>query len=120
MSSNKQRFESFVAEVAVAEHLIVRHGAADGTCTLATAATDALLGAADGLAKAIGEMVDVHVGEVGEVRLGAGVTRGAALTANGSSKAIATTTVGHRIIGFALMSGSTDDVIRYRVAPGVY
>lgn len=120
MGTNKQRFESYVAQAAVDAHLIVRHGTADGTCALATAATDALIGAADSLAKAIGEMVDVHVGDIGEVRLGAGVTRGAALTANAASKAIATTTTGNRIIGYAEQSGAADDVIRYRVAPGVY
>lgn len=115
--SNKQQFESYVAQAAVDAHLIVRLGTADGTCTLATAASDALLGAADSLPKAIGEMVDVHVGRFGEVRLGGAVTRGAALTANAASKAISTTTQGNRIIGFAEQSGNTDDVIRYRVAP---
>ena len=119
MASNKQRFESYQAQGAVDKHLIVKHGTADGTCVLATAATDALLGAADSLPKVTGEMVDVHIGEIGEVRLGAAVTRGAALTANAASKAISTTTAGNRIIGFAEQSGALDDVIRYRVAPGV-
>jgi hypothetical protein len=118
--SNKQRFESYQAQAAVDPHLIVKHGTADGTCALATAAADALIGAADSLGKAIGEMVDVHVGEIGEVRAGGVITRGAALTTNASSKAIATTTAGNRIIGFAEQSGAVDDVIRYRVAPGVY
>lgn len=120
MSANKQSFESYKAEAAVDAFLIVKHGTADGTCTLATAAADALIGAADSLAKSIGEMVDVHVGEIGEVRAGGVITRGAALTANAASKAIATTTAGNRIIGFAEQSGAADDVIRYRVAPGVY
>lgn len=115
---NKQRFESYVAELAVAAGLIVRYGAADGACNLATAATDALIGAADSLAKATGEMVDVHIGEIGEVRLGGTVVRGAALTANAASKAISTTTTGNRIIGYAEQSGVLDDVIRYRVSPG--
>ena len=116
--SNKIRFESYVAEAAVAANLIVRYGAADGGCTVATAATDALIGAADGLAKTTGEMVDVAIGEIGEVRLGGTVTRGAWLTANASSKAIATTTTGHQVIGRAEQAGVADDVIRYRVAPG--
>jgi hypothetical protein len=116
--SNKQRFESYIGQVAVAAGLIVRHGSADGTCTLATAATDALIGAADGLDKAIGEMVDVHIGEIGEVRLGGTVVRGAALTANASSLAISTTTTGNRVIGYAEQSGAVNEVIRYRVAPG--
>lgn len=118
MSTNKQQFESYLAQAAVAAGLIVRYGTADGTCTLATAATDALIGAADSLDKAIGEMVDVHVGAYGDVRLGGTVTRGAALTANASSQAIATTTTGNRIIGYAEQSGASGDVIRYRVAPG--
>ena len=116
--SNKQRFESYRGAVAVAANLIVKYGSADGECTLATAATDALIGAADGLDKATGEMVDVHIGEIGEVRLGGSVTRGAALTANAASKAVATTTTGNRLIGYAEQSGAADDVIRYRVAPG--
>lgn len=117
--TNKVRHESYVGQVAVAANLIVKHGTADGSCTLATAATDALIGAADGLDKAIGELVDVASGDFGDVRLGASVTRGAPLTANASSKAISTTTTGNRIIGFAEQSGAADDVIRYRVAPGV-
>lgn len=116
--SNKQRFENYLADAAVGANLIVKYGAADGSCALATAATDALLGVSDGLAKLTGEMVDVHIGEIGEVRLGGTVTRGAALTANGSSKAISTTTVGNRIIGFAEQSGVLDDIVRYQRAPG--
>ncbi|MCU0918761.1 MAG: DUF2190 family protein [Burkholderiaceae bacterium] len=118
MSSNKQQFENYKAEAAVAAHLIVKYGTADGTCTLASAATDALIGAADALAKATGEMVDVHVGRIGEVRLGGNVTRGALLTSDANAKAVATTTAGNRIIGQAEQSGAADDVIRYRVAPG--
>lgn len=112
-------FRSYEAEAAVAKHLIVKHGTADGTCTLASAATDALIGAADSLDKAIGEMVDVQLGEIGLVRLGGTVVRGAALTANASAKAISTTTVGNRIIGFAEVSGAADDIVPFRVAPGV-
>jgi hypothetical protein len=118
--SNTIRHHSYLAEVAVGAFLIVRHGTADGACTLATAATDAILGASDALPKAVGEMVDVAIGEFGEVTTGAAVTRGAALTANAASKAVPTTTAGNRIIGFAEQSAAgADQVIRYRVAPGV-
>jgi hypothetical protein len=116
--SNKIRHESYVAEAAVAANLIVRYGSADGACTQATAATDALIGAADSLDKAANEMVDVAIGEFGEVRLGGTVTRGAWLTANAVGRAIATTTTGHQVIGRAEQAGVADDVIRYRVAPG--
>jgi len=121
--TNKTRYESYKAEAAIAGGLIVKHGTADGTCALATAATDLLIGATEAAPntdRAIGEMAEVHVGEFGEVRLGAGVTRGAALTANAASKAITTTTAGNRIIGYAEQSGALDDLIKFRVAPGVY
>jgi hypothetical protein len=107
-----------VHESCVAAYLIVRYGNTDGACTLATAATDALIGAADSLDKVTGEMVAVAIGRFGEVRLGAAVVRGVALTANAASKAIGTVTAGNRIIGYAEQSGALDDVIRYRVSPG--
>lgn len=112
-------FRSYVAQAAVAAYLIVKHGTADQTCALATAATDALIGAADGLDRASGEPVDVQVGAFGLVRLGGTVTRGAALTADAASKAVATTTAGNSYIGFAEQSGVVDDVIQFRVAPGL-
>lgn len=119
--TNKTRFESYLAQAITAGGLILKHGTADGTAALATAATDALLGAADimadGSSKAVGDMVDVHVGEFGYVVAGAAVTPGDRLTANASSKAIATVTVGNRVIGFAEQSGAADDVIKFRVAP---
>lgn len=119
--TNKIRFESYVAQAITAGGLILKHGTADGTAALATAATDALLGAADvmpdGSSKAVGEMVDVHIGEFGYVTAGGNVTRGDRLTADAASKAIATTTVGNRVIGFAEQSGVANDVIKFRVAP---
>lgn len=112
----------YLCQAAVAAGLIVKHGTADGTCALATAATDALLGAANaapGEDKAINEMADVYVGIFGEVRAGGVITRGDRLTANAASKAIATTTQGNVYFGIAEESGVADDVIKYRVALGV-
>lgn len=112
---NPIRHQSYLAQAAVAAYLVVKYGNADFTCTPATAATDAIIGAADSLPKAVGEMADVAVGEFGEVRLGGAVTRGAWLTANAASKAVATTTAGNVVFGQAEASGALDDVIRYRV-----
>lgn len=118
MSGNSTRHQAYLAQAICLAYLIVKPGNADGTCVPATAATEPLLGAADSLDKASGEMVDVAVGEFGEVRLGGTVTRGAWLTSNASARAIATTTAGNQVIGRAEQSGVDGDVIRYRVAPG--
>ena len=112
-------FRGYTAEAAVAGHLIVKPGTADGTCTLATAATDLLLGTADKLDKTVGEVVDVAMEPLAKVVLGGTVVRGQALTTNAAAKAVATTTAGNRIIGFAETSGVADDVITYLRAPGV-
>lgn len=110
-------FRSYRADVAVAGFLICKPGTA-GAVTLSTAATDKHIGAADSLDKAIGEMVDVGVGHIHEVRLGGTVAAGDALTSNASSKAITTTTTGNRIIGYAETAGVLDDVITYHRALG--
>ena len=112
-------YRSHTAEAAVEGYRIVKPGTADRSVVKAAAATDALIGTSDSLDKAIGEQVDVSVSPIGEVRLGGTVTRGAALTSDANGKAIATTTTGNRIIGFAEVSGVLDDVITYVRAPGI-
>lgn len=111
-----QRFRSYTAQAAIDPFLIVKPGTADGTVTLAAAATDLLIGTSDGLAKAIGESVDVATGDLHEVRLGGTVTRGQPLTANASGKAVVAAPgagANVRIIGFADASGVAEDVITY-------
>jgi hypothetical protein len=109
-------------EAAVEGYRIVKFGAADDTCTKATAATDLLIGTSDSLDKATGELVDIGVGHVHDVRLGGAVTRGQPLTSDANAKAIAAAPAAGsnvRIIGFAAQSGVADDVIRYHFAPSV-
>lgn len=113
-------FRSYKAEAPVEGFRIVKAGATDMSATKATGATDALLGTSDSLDKSVGEMVDVYASPLGEVRLGASVVRGAPLTSDANAKAVAATTAGQRLIGFAEVSGVADDVITYLRAPGVY
>jgi hypothetical protein len=112
-------FRSYKAEAAVIGYRILKYGSADLTCVQSTGPTDLNIGTSDSLDKATNEMVDCQVGDVGEVRLGGAVTRGQALTADANGKAVATTTVGHRCIGFAEQSGVLDDVITYIRSPHV-
>lgn len=111
-------FRSLLAEGAVELHCIVKPGAAGGVVK-AAAATDKLLGTSDSLDHATGDLVDVAIGPVPLVRLGGTVAAGDALTSDANGKAIATTTTGDRIIGFAEIAGVADDIITYLRAPGV-
>ncbi len=109
-------FKSLKAQGAVGKFLILKPGTADFTAVVASAATDLLIGTADGLDKADGEMVDMDVRPVAEVKLGAAVTRGQRLTANAAGKAIAAAPAAGanvQLIGIALKSGAADDVIPY-------
>ena len=112
-------FRGRVAEAAVSGYLIVKAGTAAMSCVPAAAATDKLLGTSDELDHVTGEMVDLAMGSVPKVRLGGTVAAGDALTSDANGKAIATTTAGNRLIGFAEIAGVSGDVITYQRALGV-
>lgn len=115
-------FKSQVAQAAVAAFLIVRPGTADNTVVPAAAATDLIIGTADGLDKAVGEIVDLDLRPIAEVRLGGNVTRGQPITSNAAGKGVVAAPAAGanvRIIGFAMRSGAAEDVIPYLRAPGV-
>lgn len=115
-------FKSLKASGAVSAFLIAKLGALDGTVAVASAATDLLIGTSDSLDKADGEMVDLDLRPIAEVKLGGAVTRGQPLTSDASAKAVAAAPAAGsnvRIIGFALKSGAANDVIPYLRAPGV-
>lgn len=115
--------KSFRASAAVAAFLIVK-ASGDKTIAPATAATDLLMGTGGSLGADSGDMCDIVFGGVDEVRCGGNVSFGQPLTANNVSKAVAVTAAPAagtvvRIIGYALADGAADDIIPYRVAPGV-
>lgn len=113
---------SRVAALAVAPYIIVKHAdpAVDTSVAPAAGPTDLLAGTSNKLgADKAGDMVDLCRAGIGEVQLGAAVQAGDALTSDANGKAIATTTAGHRIIGFASEPGTADEIIEYTVAPGV-
>lgn len=113
------RYRNHAAQAIVEGFRIVKPGTADMTVIKSTGPTDFNIGTSDALDKAIGEQVDVSVGDIHEVRLGGTVVRGASLTADANAKAVSTTTTGHRCIGFAEVSGVLDDVITYIRSPHV-
>jgi hypothetical protein len=120
--SMTRNHQGFTTTAAVAAFLLVQHGAADDSCTLATGPTQSIIGANDNVAKDIGEIVDTPAFGVHEVALGASVTRGQELTADATSRAVPCAPgagVNHYYFGFALQSGVVGDRIRYQVARGL-
>lgn len=102
------------ADYSAKQYYIVKLSA-DDTVTLASAATDALVGVILNKPKA-GEAVELFGrwgGGTGKVICGGSVTRLAFLTTDSAGKAVATTTVGDEVIGRALQAGDAGDIIEF-------
>jgi hypothetical protein len=110
---------SRLAAAVIGAYLIVKAGAGTNDAVISTAATDRHLGTADELDTPLGEMVDISIAPISNVRLGGTVAAGDLLTADANGRAIATTTPGHRYIGIAEQAGVANDVISYLRAPGL-
>lgn len=110
--------KTFYADGAIGKRLIVKAGSADNKCAVAAAAADLSIGVADSLgADAAGDPVDVIMGGIAEVILGGAVTRGQALTADASGKAVVAA-AGNRTIGVAMQSGVADDIGSVLISQG--
>lgn len=122
---NPLTVKSMVAEAAVLPNRVVKFGTSDGNVVQAAAATDALVGVADGLGQATaGSRVDVVMSGIAEAEAGAAITRGALLTTDASGRVIAATAAGGsnvRIIGAALVSaGAAGEIINIQVGQGSF
>lgn len=114
---------SYAASAIVAAYRIVRFSepATTSRIAAASAANQPLIGTTGKFgATAVGDMVDVHRAGLNPVQLGGVVGAGDWLTSDANGKAIATTTVGHHVIGRAEQPGVADDIIDYFAAPGVF
>lgn len=116
----------FLAGGTVNAKTIVKIGAADETVIVAAAATDKVLGVAclpDGGSAASGDRLDVAVGGIYEVIAGGTVARGDLLTSDASGKAVTAAPVAgtnNYVIGRALMSGVSNDVIAVLLIPSSF
>ena len=110
-------YKNFEAEGEIGPYVIVTHGTADYAVKAATGATVALVGTTDELGKLSNGRVDVCTGGIPEVALG-GTVAGDPLTSDASGKAVKATAAGNRILGFALVSGASGDIIPYQYSLG--
>ena len=111
-------YKNFEAEGEIGPYVIVTHGTADYAVKAATGATVALVGTTDELGKLSNGRVDVCTGGIPEVALGGTVAAGDPLTSDASGKAVKATAAGNHILGFALVSGASGDIIPYQYSLG--
>jgi hypothetical protein len=101
---------NYTSGAAVAANRIVKL-ASDTTVTQGAAAADALIGVTNELAAtASGQSLDIVMGGVAEIEAGGSITRGALITSDTVGRAV-TATEDNRVIGVALKSASTSDII---------
>ncbi len=120
--------KSYLGSGAIAANSIVKFGAADDTMSPAAAATDLLVGisnelglSADDVSK--GNMVDIVLEEIAELKLGGTVTRGQKLTSDASGYGVAAAPVAGsnvHIIAIALRSGVAGDIIPVLIEQSVF
>ena len=93
---------------------IAKFGSDDDTLSVATAATESLVGIFQHITANAGDEVRVALAGISRVVLGGSVTRGDNLTTDGNAKAVSIGAVAgtnYNSIGRALASGSSGDII---------
>jgi len=112
---------AYKAEVAISKYHLVKPGSTEGTATIASSATDALLGVTTDIDANAGETVDVAYSDIGLVQAGGTIAAGDPLTsdANGAAvKAAPAAGANNRIVGFAKNAGVAGDIINVFISPG--
>ena len=102
--------------------LVKPSGVNDGEVVPAAAATDSIIGVAQNVDVLNGQTVDVIHDDTANVLLGGTVAFGDPITSNASGqgmKAAPAAGTNNRIIGFAMTSGVSGDIIPVLVQPGV-
>lgn len=98
-----------VAEAAIGEYLILKNGTADGNILVADDPDELLIGISTEIPSELGEHTDAIRGGIAPVIYGGTVAAGAMLTSDATGRAIATTTAGNWVVGFAEVSGVVGD-----------
>lgn len=120
MSHASNFIKGYLAQAAVTANRIVKFGATDGSVLQSAAAADASIGVSSGIDSDIGEMCDVTLLGLADVRLGGAVTRGDWLVSDANGKAVVAApaaAANANVVGRALASGVLDDIVLMVVAP---
>lgn len=117
--NNPGLIKKFKAGATIAKHRIVKFGADDNHVIQGAAAGDSLIGICDFPGPlsdtcVAEDSIDVVLNGVGEVKLGGTVVRGGPITSDATGQGVAAAPsagVNARIIGFAMASGVSGDII---------
>ncbi len=112
---------SFVAEAAISANRVVTFGATDDNVLTAVAVTSTLIGIVEGVSPVLGERVDVVMTGIADLQIGGSVTRGAYITVDAKGRGVAAAPaagVNNNVIGVALQSGVSGDIIPVLISPG--
>lgn len=120
--SNAILFKNYTAAMAIPAYRICKFSATD-TVTLATAATDSLMGVNADVAPATGERCDLVRQGIAFIEAGAAIAQGAPVTSDATGRAVTAAPgagTNNRIVGFADEAASAaGDVIRVLIELGV-
>lgn len=131
--------KSFLSAAAIQEYRLVMFGADDNTVATANGSAAEIIGVAQHDTAAVGEEIRVMLTGIAEVRLGGAVTRGQNITSDANGNGIAATQHTHtentaatytqnattaaasavRVIGKALASGVSGDIIPVLLSQGI-
>lgn len=106
--------KTFTAAADISAYTIVKPGTNDGEAVPASAATDAVIGVAQNVDVLSGQQVDVILDDTANVKLGGNVAAGDPITSDTNAKGVKAapaTGVNNRIIGYAIVSGVSGDII---------
>ncbi len=112
---------SFVAEAAISANRVVTFGATDDNVLTAVAVTSTLIGIVEGVSPVLGERVDVVMTGIADLQIGGSVTRGGYITVDAQGRGVAAAPaagVNNNVIGVALQSGVSGDIIPVLISPG--
>ena len=117
--ANNGLTKSYNAGGAIVANSIVKAGANDWDVLQAAAATDKSVGITTEIAAASAERVDVVQEGIADLKLGGTVARGDLLTSDASGYGVTAAPAGgsnNRIIGVAMISGVSGDIIPVQIA----
>lgn len=120
--ANNGLIKSFLAEGAIGANLLVKPGAADYGALVSAATSDKIIGVTSEIAAASGERVDVILSGIADLKIGGTVTRGDPITSDASGQGVSAAPAAGtnwRIIGIALISGVSGDIIPVIISQGM-
>ena len=107
------------AAIAVA-NTIAKFGADDDTMSIAAAVTDNMVGIFQHITSAAGKQVEVMLTGISDLKIAGTVTRGDLITSNASGQGVTAAPaagVNNNVVGTAMRSGVTGDVIPVLLGP---